>query len=554
MTPMPSIGVTRKGSKVGQPFQLVEVGPLSSLPPAARSATPSPVVPLLRSDLRTPGSMRPAPDPVSAKRSGGTEEADEPLPAAAVDGAQENWGADATWGGDGSDWWQQRNWRRRPGGRRRRGGGGGWRDRGDDGGPHEEGPDEHGFDARTFVGEWLDGLGHSILVVPAARKQGQGRYRDAYLATMHKPGVPDKVFHISRDQGKKDWTCGNGVLNRESTTSEKIVWLAGDGRTNAWNRRPPDGPVYFDAPPAPPEGEEGMCAWDCAPPPWMIQPAGGEAGTEFFMLPDPAAPLEGETAGDGAVAAEGEPRIARGTLNADAPEFKMSGVLSPLRTSPAVTPAAAPAAAATGPGGLNAGARAFVPSPAAVPSATPKVGPVASSATPKVGPVASATPKVGPVSSVPPSPAVPVAAAPSQDPALRISLTLSEDWPDVKLENNRLEWTLPDAWGKLSRFPKDFCITSPMFGLPRAPTMQLVFYPSGSKAAEANTCTVALTRGPDSAGMKFEFLVNGRSSGPKVCLGRRYLGDYPRPFADSDESKTERVVITMLVHDVFGDP
>merc|ERR1712187_679481 len=108
--------------------------------------------------------------------------------------------------------------------------------------------------------------------------------------------------------------------------------------------------------------------------------------------------------------------------------------------------------------------------------------------------------------------------------------------------------------GKLSRFPKDFCITSPKFGVRQATSMQLMFYPNGSKAAEADHCTLALTRqlDQDSAGIKFEFTVGGRGSGPKVCLGRRYLGDYPKPFDETDENKSQRVVIVMQILEVFG--
>lgn len=97
-------------------------------------------------------------------------------------------------------------------------------------------------------------------------------------------------------------------------------------------------------------------------------------------------------------------------------------------------------------------------------------------------------------------------------------------------------------------------MTSPMFGVDSdsSANMQLAFYPNGSREAEPGHCTVALTRGPESAGIKFDFLVNGRSIGPKVCLGRRYLGDYPKPFDDSEQHKAETVVVTMQVLEIFG--
>mmetsp|Transcript_39091 Transcript_39091/g.68793 ORF Transcript_39091/g.68793 Transcript_39091/m.68793 type:complete len:171 (-) Transcript_39091:137-649(-) len=144
------------------------------------------------------------------------------------------------------------------------------------------------------------------------------------------------------------------------------------------------------------------------------------------------------------------------------------------------------------------------------------------------------------------------ATSPEPAPADPTTVQLSEESPDLQVSGSRLEWLLPDSWGKLSRFPKDFCLTSPMFGVRQAANMQLVFYPNGSRTAEPGHCTVALTRGPDSAGIKFKFSVNGRDSGPKVCLGRRYLGDYPKPFDDSEESKSQKVAVSMQVLDVLG--
>eukprot|EP00435_Cladocopium_sp_Y103_P011754 s3589_g3.t1 len=75
--------------------------------------------------------------------------------------------------------------------------------------------------------------------------------------------------------------------------------------------------------------------------------------------------------------------------------------------------------------------------------------------------------------------------------------------------------------------------------------MQLSFYPNGSREAEPGHCSVALSRGPDCPGIKFEFSVNGRSTGPKVCLGRRYLGDYIKPF--EDDGNTSQVVVSINV-------
>lgn len=129
----------------------------------------------------------------------------------------------------------------------------------------------------------------------------------------------------------------------------------------------------------------------------------------------------------------------------------------------------------------------------------------------------------------------------------------SVDAPGVSVTGATLEWCPQENWGKLNKFEKDFCVTSPMFGVRRAANMQLAFYPNGSRTAEPNHCTVALTRGPDSAGIKFEVLVSSRGIGPKVCLGRRYLGDYPKPLNDAEESHSQTVVISMQVLEILGD-
>lgn len=172
-----------------------------------------------------------------------------------------------------------------------------------------------------------------------------------------------------------------------------------------------------------------------------------------------------------------------------------------------------------------------------------------------MGPVPS--PNLGPIfnalaarsAAAPPvrqQPAVP------QKPAIEVQLASGES-PGVSVSGARLEWRLHEEWGKLSKLEKDFCVTSPMFGVRRAANMQLAFYPNGSRTAEANHCTVSLTRGPDSAGIKFEVLVNGRGVGPKVCLGRRYLGDHPRPFDSSEENQAQSVVVCMNVLEILGD-
>lgn len=371
---------------------------------------------------------------------------------------------------------------------------------------------EGGFDSRYFLGDWVDNIGHMIAVTQTEtsgrrdrrrrnKGDGKGRGQIGFLAVMYKFGMPDKRFNINKDRGKNAWTCGNGVLDQETSTVEKMSWKAADGRISTWDRSPPEGPVFFDAPPALTYQEEQL-------PPWYDHSGGivggycsGQDGEYSFT-----GPPQGEW---------------KGLHLPDDPDDP----LQPQQPGGAdETPAAPAEDGATGASSQwNLKAPAFVmPDPAAAPAPAPG------------------------------TPLMPVHPPPVGVQAAACQLQLSEESPDVTITANRLEWVLPDNWGKLSRFPKDFCLTSPMFGVPKAANMQLVFYPNGSRTAEAGRCTVALTRGPDSAGIKFEFSVNGRGSGPKVCLGRRYLGDYPKPYDESEESKTQQVSVCMQVLEVLG--
>lgn len=377
----------------------------------------------------------------------------------------------------------------------------------------EEEVDPNAFNAKYLIGDWTDNLGHRVLVTPTepsgrqrdrrSRRNkggGKGGQQMRFLVVMQKFGMPDKRFNINKDPKGDGWTCGNGVLDRDESGAETIVWKTTDGRVNKWERTPPEGVVYFDPPPPTAGMEEAWMAAHGVGPAYFAMPGymgeGPPQGEwhDLHLPPDNEEPSQPQQSGsDGGEPAEGEV----GAQDAD-PVASQWNLAAPTFVMPTPQAAVAPA------------------------PATPGMKPVA---------------PPGPVGGV---------------QALACQLKLSEESPDVTIIGNRLEWALPDDWGKLSRFPKDFCLTSPMFGVPQASNMQLVFYPNGSRTAEAGRCTVALTRGPESAGIKFEFSVNGRGSGPKVCLGRRYLGDYPKPHDDAEETKTKKVVVCMQVLEVLG--
>lgn len=389
-------------------------------------------------------------------------------------------------------------------------------------GGYEDDDDDEDFGLlEYFIGDWTDNLGHQVIVSvnetgggrqrDRRRRKGRGkgsdRWRHAFVAQFLKFGIPDKRFNIAKDRVKKRWTCGNGVLVREDTTSEKIVWKTADGRVSSWTRTPPEGPIYFDPPPAPNQNEE-----QGEYPPWHQHV---DWSRQDYYYP--------EGVGGGPMSEWKELNLQGNEEDSQT----QTGNSQMIGTSPATEDKPATA--------WNLSAVEFVPAAKSDPA--PIVTPAPS--TPSLAP---STPSMAPVAP----------ASVSFPPSCQLQLTEESETADVQIAGNRLVWQIPDKWGKLLKFPKDFCLTSPMFGVRQATNMQLVFYPNGSRTAEAGRCTVALTRGPGSAGIKFEFSVNDRGSGPKVCLGRRYLGDYPKPYDDSEESKGESVTVSMTVLDVLG--
>lgn len=395
--------------------------------------------------------------------------------------------------------------------------GNGYNERGWGEDEEEEEHDPDAFNHQYFIGDWSDSLGNRVVVQPSEsggkqrdrrrRNKGGGKGKGkggiVFLACMQKFGMPDKRFNINKDRIKSEWTCGNGVLQKEESGSETIKWKAPDGRINIWTRCPPEGPVYFDAPAA-------MMQDDGQHAPWWNQANGMQMHPNgpVYYASEQSAPPQGEWK-DLHLPPDGDRQ------GNDGGSQGQEGTTSQW----------------------NVTAAEFVPSAMSAAAAPASV---------------SDTPTLKPAT----APSTPLLTAVSPQPvgvqAVACMLKLSEESPDVTIAANRLEWVLPDNWGKLNRFPKDFCLTSPMFGVRQATNMQLVFYPNGSRTAEAGRCTVALTRGPDSAGIKFEFSVNGRGSGPKVCLGRRYLGDYPKPYDESEDNKEQQVTVCMQVLEVLG--
>eukprot|EP00440_Ansanella_granifera_P054778 gb/GFBE01059384.1/.p1 GENE.gb/GFBE01059384.1/~~gb/GFBE01059384.1/.p1 ORF type:complete len:516 (+),score=77.78 gb/GFBE01059384.1/:1-1548(+) len=491
--PTPNLGPVGSRSRSGSAWQLVEVSN-NTAAAVVRSNQGSPAIPLLRSPDEDDGWSLDKPEPLASETAGGSAAQWQPK-------RRQNWAEQEDAPGE-------------------------WPEREQKDISSEQGPTD-GFDPNFFLGEWLDNLGHTVIVAPAEQRGGR-RWRDrdgkgerggdrlAFTAFLQKPGIPDKRFTICLDRSSPPhWRCGNGTLVVEESSVEGLSWLADDGRVSKWTRPIPEGPVYFDAPP----DYGGWMHGYGYPGHGLMQGYDGAMyPAEQMVWEDP-----GQEKGPGGAEV--------GTFNPDAPEFVPS-VPTP-GPSPALGPRPMPSAARhrASPTLTPAPSPAIRPSWGRTPTPSPMLGPAAA-------PMAH-------------FPGLGAAAVPAPPP---IQLEGAEESPDVKMSGAIMEWCLPDSWGKLSRFPKDFCITSPMFGVRNVgdTSMQLAFYPNGSRVAEPGHCTVALTRGPDSAGIKFEFTVNGRGIGPKACLGRRYLGDYPKPFDDSEENKTAKVMVCMQVLEILG--
>lgn len=107
------------------------------------------------------------------------------------------------------------------------------------------------FDARCFEGDWLDNFDQRLIVRcgHSRRSRTGGMITYSYMATVRKIGMPDTYLTIQFDADKKDWRCGNGVVDREASSWDDLHWTSTTGRMTRWTRAPPDVAIFFDAPP-----------------------------------------------------------------------------------------------------------------------------------------------------------------------------------------------------------------------------------------------------------------------------------------------------------------
>jgi len=384
----------------------------------------------------------------------------------------------------------------------------------------EDAGSEGGFHSSYFVGDWIDSLGHHVTVMPVDPYRRKGA-NPTYLATLFKPGMPNKRFTIAKHRLKKEWMCGNGILVRAESGWETITWRAEDGRSSSWSRPVVEGPVYFDPPPEMQQAVYGNEAdqigmYGCGSPYFWFN----DTSQEHASAPWKGLPLtqmfHQEPTSQGAHDAK------EGTTPGSTPV--RTPLMTPINT-PLQTPMTRPA--------------------------PPPLMPLPIPLTPEALAQLNALHTGGPASVQ--GGAAGREAVPEVPSDLELEVELVDGIAEAEAMGNRLEWCIRDAWGKLRKYPKDHCIASPLFGRRgQEKNMKIIYYPTGSKTAEPNHCTLALTRGTDSAGIKFEFSLNGRPGGPKVCLGRRIVGDYSKPFSDSEENDEDQVHVCFQVLEILA--
>eukprot|EP00931_Biecheleriopsis_adriatica_P103792 TRINITY_DN78589_c0_g1_i1.p1 TRINITY_DN78589_c0_g1~~TRINITY_DN78589_c0_g1_i1.p1 ORF type:complete len:306 (+),score=71.19 TRINITY_DN78589_c0_g1_i1:71-988(+) len=95
----------------------------------------------------------------------------------------------------------------------------------------EEEGDEY-MAVEHLMGKWIDSQGYAVHVLST----------DAYdvrlLATLSKPGVPDKFLSLKPIRLRGGWQCGHSILDSTWSTAAQIHWIAADGRVTVWVRPP----------------------------------------------------------------------------------------------------------------------------------------------------------------------------------------------------------------------------------------------------------------------------------------------------------------------------
>jgi len=90
--------------------------------------------------------------------------------------------------------------------------------------------------AKLIRGHWLDSIGNSITV---SKCPDEDKLAAVLTPLIDHPDARDRVLMIK--QGKThQWRCGNANLEWADEQSQRLVWVAQDGRRNVWSRSADD--------------------------------------------------------------------------------------------------------------------------------------------------------------------------------------------------------------------------------------------------------------------------------------------------------------------------
>lgn len=122
---------------------------------------------------------------------------------------------------------------------------------------------------------------------------------------------------------------------------------------------------------------------------------------------------------------------------------------------------------------------------------------------------------------------------------------------ELRVEGRRLLWEVgagqDGAAEALAGIPPGECVESPAFWVAGL-ALRLALYPAGASIDEEGSSSVALLS-EEKAKLKFELFLNGRSSGRKVMLGKKYACDFRRPASLVGGADPATMVVGVEVHE-----
>eukprot|EP00440_Ansanella_granifera_P033304 gb/GFBE01036134.1/.p1 GENE.gb/GFBE01036134.1/~~gb/GFBE01036134.1/.p1 ORF type:complete len:309 (+),score=69.46 gb/GFBE01036134.1/:1-927(+) len=96
--------------------------------------------------------------------------------------------------------------------------------------PNETSEVEQWLSAEKLLGRWVDSQGNAVHVLST------DAYEWRLLATLSKPGRPEKFLSLKPIRLGAGWQCGHSILDPIWTSSSQMHWVAADGRVTVWVR------------------------------------------------------------------------------------------------------------------------------------------------------------------------------------------------------------------------------------------------------------------------------------------------------------------------------